>query len=158
MAALAPCPSALLWVCVCVCCQRDSMTSLIKFALLEFSLHVYIQYNIHSLYICHRFYSTPLLANSSIPPLMLASLLLLLLLSPPHPPPTALLLSASHPPSVLLAQIDRIESLGLFVLPSETHIVSVSRPLSAALHVYNPAESNSVYCILYKTACVTVCT
>lgn len=81
LAALAPCPSAPLWVCfVCVsvcagCCQCDSMTSLIKFAFLEVSF-MYI-YNIIILYIFYCLPSSLLLASSSFPPFLLASLLLL---------------------------------------------------------------------------------
>lgn len=69
--------------CVSVCCQRDSMTSLIKFALPEFSF-MYIQYNIHGLYMQPCLCSPPVLANSSFPPLLLASPLLLFFWFPPN--------------------------------------------------------------------------
>lgn len=56
LAALALCPSAPLWVCVSACCQRDSVTSLINFGLMEFSfMYIHTQYNKHSLYIQHCF-------------------------------------------------------------------------------------------------------
>lgn len=51
LAALAPCPSAPLWVCVSVCCQRDSVTSLIKFAVLEFPSCIYIHSIINTAFI-----------------------------------------------------------------------------------------------------------
>lgn len=153
LAALAPCPSAPLWVCVSVCCQRDSVTSLIKFGFLEFSfMYIYTHSIINTAFI----FSTVSLSSCvcrylifSSPPSFSAPPFLLI------PPPTVLLLSASHPPSVLLAQIDRSESLGLFILPSEAHIVSESIPLSVALYVYNQA-GNIVQYLQYVPACVAV--
>lgn len=87
LAALAPCPSAPLWVCVCVfvcvCCQRDSVTSLIKFGPLWGIYHVYIEYN-NPLY--NIFTISFILANSAVPSFKPASLLLFFLWLPPTPP------------------------------------------------------------------------
>lgn len=69
------------YVCVYGCCQRHTMTSSIKFALLEVS-SVYID-NIIILYILYCFRSSPLLASSFFLPLQLASLLLLFFWPPP---------------------------------------------------------------------------
>lgn len=87
------------------------------------------------------FFNSPLLASSSFP-LSVASMLPLFFW---FLPPTVLLVPPSHPPSVLLAQIDRTESLVLFIFPSEIHIVSQSSLLSAALYVFNKAGNRVQY-------------
>jgi len=69
LAAQTSCPSILHGY-VSLCCQRDSVTSLIKFAIPGLSL--YAQYYILCFYFHHCFHS-PLLASSFFPLLLLAS-------------------------------------------------------------------------------------
>lgn len=105
------CSVACLYVCVCVCVVNA--TAWPHWSRL-------LSWSFSSVY-HEALISRTLLLYLPKPPFLLASLLFLFFWFNP----TALLLSISHPPSVLLAQIDRIESLGLSIVPKETHIVSV---------------------------------
>lgn len=128
LAATAPHPSALVWLCVCVCVCLSTLTTWPFWSsLLSLSFPACVL--IHGLHTPHCVHCSPFASSSFSPFLVLnpcSSFSFDFL--PSH---TSLLLSSSHPPSLLLAQIDRVESLGLFVLPSETHIVSGFSPLSA---------------------------
>lgn len=118
LAALVSCASAPLWMCVCVSVCAVNMTAWpLWLRLLSWSFLPYIYTNNNPLYTllctCQEPWSPPS-ASIMVPPLLLIS----------QPSITySLILSASSAPSLLLAQIDRTESLGLFINPSETHIV-----------------------------------
>lgn len=125
LAALVSCASAPLWVCLCVSVCAVNMTAWPLWSRLlswRFLPYIYTYNNpLYTLLCTCQDTSpsppppcSPLSASVIVPPFLLIS----------QPSITySLILSASSPPSLLLAQIDRAESLGLFINPSETHIV-----------------------------------
>lgn len=121
LAALVSCASAPLWVCVCVCLyvlstwQHDLFDHVCSpGGFSHIFIHIIILYILYSVLARSPPPCSPLSASIIVPPFLLIS----------QPSITySLVLSASSPPSLLLAQIDRADSLGLFINPIETHIV-----------------------------------